>query len=61
MPLAESGLDQGQGAGRHGAAVHAAQHPGPLEEGEVAADGLGGDAELLGDGGHREAPALVDE
>ena len=44
--------------GGHGAAVHAAEHPGALEEGEVAPDGLRGDAELLGDGGDGEPAPL---
>jgi hypothetical protein len=61
VPLAEAGLDQGEGARRDGPAVDAAHHSGPLEDGEVAADGLGGDPELLGHGGHRQPSSFGDE
>ena len=62
VPLAEAGLDQGERRpGRHGAAVHAAEHAGPLEHGEVAPHGLGGDAEPLGDRGDGHPAALGDQ
>ena len=38
-----------------------AEHPGPLEDREVAPDGLGGDAELLGDRGDGQPAALGDQ
>ena len=41
--------------------MHAAQQAGPLEHGEVAPHRLGGDAELLGDGGDRHPAALGDQ
>ena len=59
--LAEAELDEGHSGDRHGAAVHAAQHARALQDGQVAPDGLGGDAELLGGCGHAQPPALVDQ
>ncbi|WP_245160396.1 D-beta-D-heptose 1-phosphate adenosyltransferase [Blastococcus sp. CT_GayMR20] len=38
--------------------MHPAQHPGPLKDGQVAADRLGGDAELLGHRGDGDPAAL---
>ena len=60
--LAHAGLDQAEccPAG-DGTAVHATQEAGALEDGEVPADGLRGDAEALGDGGDRHPAALGDQ
>jgi hypothetical protein len=41
--------------------VDATEHPGSLEEGEVASDGLGGDPELIRDGGDGYPSAVGDE
>jgi hypothetical protein len=40
---------------RDGAAVHAPQHPGALQDGQVLADRLRGDAGVLGQADHLDA------
>ena len=49
VALAEPGLDRRRGCRRHRAAVDAADQAHPLEGGEVAAHGLGGDVVLRGE------------
>lgn len=41
--------------------MHAPQHPGALQHGEVPADGLGGDAEALGDGSDGDPAPVGDQ
>ena len=55
LAFVDAGLDDVQRADRHGAAVHPAQHAGPVQHGEVAAHRLGGDGVGLGQFGHRGA------
>jgi hypothetical protein len=41
--------------------VHPAHHAHPVERGQVTADGLGGDLELLGQLDHRQSAATADQ
>ena len=59
LALADAGLDEVQCPHRDGAAVHPAHQPGAVQDGEVAADRLGGDVVGLGQLGDRGA-ALAD-
>lgn len=60
LPLGEVRLEV-EAAGRDGAAVHAADQAGPVEGLEVAAYGLGGDLEPLGEGDHVDPAGLAGE
>ena len=56
LPLADARLDEVQRARGNRAAVHPADDAGPVECGQVAADGLGGDVVGLSELGDRCAP-----
>ena len=61
VPLADGPFQGGEHGDRYGASVHAPEQPDPLEDGEVAADGLGGHAVGLRQVEHREPAALEHE
>ncbi len=61
VPLADRPLQRGDRRDRDGAAVHPAQHPGPLEDREVTAHGLGRHAVRRRQVEHREPPARQHE
>ena len=55
LAFTDAGLDEPQGPHGNGAAVHPPHQPGAVQDGQVAADRLGGDVVGLGQFGHRGA------